>query len=174
MSVDWDSIVHDTDVSDMAEGMDVKFETSLEELGAEEWGDSDDGPPFERIVIDPEAAGDDEVGLTIEGKLEGVSADSMIGLATEDQIAERLVFDARSADENEVSISLEGRSEGPTVLFDAFTGDDTVFDRLVFDFQRGDEDEIGVSTHGRLDDASSTSDGENSLLQRLVIEPEGE
>lgn len=174
MSVDWTSFVHETGESNATDGINVMLETSLEKLGVEEWSDAEDEPPFERIVFDPEAGGDEEVGVTIEGYLEDVGADSMVGLVTADQIAEQIVFDARSGDEHEVDVSLEGRSEGRTPLFDDFTGDDTVFDRLAFDFQQGDDDEVGVSMHGRIDDASAPSDGENTPLEQLVIEPEAE
>lgn len=179
MSVDWTSFEHETDgsdsmdrTSDSTDGIDVTLEASLEELGVEGWSDSEDEPPFERLVFDPEAGPDGEVGVTIEGRLEGVDVDSMVGLVTADQTAEQLVFDARPGDDDEVDVSLEGRSDGRTPLFDDFTGEASVFDRLAFDFQQGGDDEVGVSMHGRIDDASATADGDDSPLQRLVIEPE--
>lgn len=116
MSTDWKSIVHDTGAVERPEEIDLTLKASFEALGAEGGSDAGAGPPLERIVLDPEAAGDDEVGITIEWQLEGVSVDSVIehmptldGPLGEDTAFDRLAFDVHRGGDDEISVSLHGR-----------------------------------------------------------------
>lgn len=118
MSADRNSIVHDTSASEAAEEIDITLEASLDDLGAEGESDSGAGPPLERIVLIPEAAGDDEVGITFEWRLEGVSVNSLIELMTEfddslgdDAAFDRLAFNFLRGGEDEIGVSLHGRIE---------------------------------------------------------------
>lgn len=128
MSTDGNSIVHDTGASETAEEIDLRIEASPEALGAEEDSDSGAGPPLERIILDPEAAGDDEVAITIEWRLEGVSVESLLELVPElkaplgDNTAfNRLTFDVQQGDEDEIGVALHGRVEETDSPFDSET-----------------------------------------------------
>ncbi|MDS0299057.1 hypothetical protein NDI76_09900 [Halogeometricum sp. S1BR25-6] len=174
MSTDWESVAGDAHASHASENADVAVRAPLEAFGAERWDGVDADPPMERIVVDTDAGGDDEVGVTVEGRLEDASVDSVVALVAEDYCADRIVVDDPSSSEDAASVSFEGGFDERTGLLGEVAGSDADFDHLAFDPERGDGDDIGFSLHGRFDDAGVGGDGDSVPDSRIVIEPEGE
>ncbi|MDS0294878.1 hypothetical protein [Halogeometricum luteum] len=174
MSTDWESAGGDAHASHTSDDADVAVRAPLEAFGAERWDGVDADPPMERIVVDTDTGKDDEVGVTVEGRLEDASVDSVVALVAEDYRADRIVVDDPSSSEGAASVSFEGRFDGRTGLLGEVAGPDADFDRLSFDPERGDGDDVGFSLHGRFDDAGVDADGGSVPDGRIVIEPGGE